>query len=266
VSLDNPYLYGAPLLFPVNRISGGKFKFENREYVFPINEEKTNCHLHGVLHETPFNVDNFTKNSVVLSYTATKSKPYLQFLNEFKVTVKYKLLKSGIKIETKFKNLSNFNMPIMFGYHTTFNSKFKSDANPVVKASVSVEIEREMTNYLPTGKTPSFDEVSSSLNNGSFNPLSKPISRHYKCKNNGKIAIFDKNSNLTVLYKNSKNLNFRLIYNGDASEYICLEPQNVMANAINSPFNSDFAGVRYIKPNKTAVFKSQILLKKGNKL
>jgi galactose mutarotase-like enzyme len=26
--LDNPYLYGMPILFPVNRISGGSFEFE----------------------------------------------------------------------------------------------------------------------------------------------------------------------------------------------------------------------------------------------
>ena len=30
--LDTPYLYGMPVLFPVNRISGGKFEFEKREY------------------------------------------------------------------------------------------------------------------------------------------------------------------------------------------------------------------------------------------
>ena len=32
VPLDNPYLYGAPLLFPVNRISGGKFTFDGMEF------------------------------------------------------------------------------------------------------------------------------------------------------------------------------------------------------------------------------------------
>lgn len=28
--LDNPYLYGMPILFPVNRIEGGKFEFEGK--------------------------------------------------------------------------------------------------------------------------------------------------------------------------------------------------------------------------------------------
>ena len=36
--LDNPYLYGMPILYPVNRISGGSFMFDCRRYTFPINE------------------------------------------------------------------------------------------------------------------------------------------------------------------------------------------------------------------------------------
>ena len=28
--LDNPYLYGMPILYPANRISGGSFRFEGR--------------------------------------------------------------------------------------------------------------------------------------------------------------------------------------------------------------------------------------------
>ena len=28
---DNPYLYGMPILYPANRISGGRFEFEKRE-------------------------------------------------------------------------------------------------------------------------------------------------------------------------------------------------------------------------------------------
>ena len=54
--LDNPYLYGMPVLFPQNRISGGKFEFEGRVYDFGINEPNTGCFIHGTLHEKPFEV------------------------------------------------------------------------------------------------------------------------------------------------------------------------------------------------------------------
>ena len=35
------YLYGNLILFPPNRTRSGKFTFEDREYVFPINEPQT---------------------------------------------------------------------------------------------------------------------------------------------------------------------------------------------------------------------------------
>ncbi|MBQ3235371.1 MAG: aldose 1-epimerase [Clostridia bacterium] len=260
--LDNPYLYGAPLLFPVNRISGGAFKFEGRDYVFPINEEKTNCHLHGVLHQIPFKVEKLSKSRAVLSYTATANSPYLAFPHEFRVKVSYVLTCRGIKVKTQFLNLSTTNMPVMFGYHTTFNAKFIKGCEPLVRVGFCDEIERNMQNYLPTGKLLDFDGVSKALIDGKFNPLSQPISRHYKCKNNGNIAIFDKNSKMRVEYKNSKNLNFRLIYNGNADEYICLEPQNAMANAVNAPQGRDYGGFTYIKPDRKITFKSEILLLK----
>jgi aldose 1-epimerase len=261
--LDNPYLYGAPLLFPVNRISGGKFNFEDREFNFPINEQKTGCHLHGELHALPFTIVNNSNSSVTLKFAISKDKPYLCYSEDLEIFVNYKLTKKGIIVKTSFKNNAKVSLPILFGYHTTFNSKFIDNAEPIVKVSFENEIERNMQNYLPTGKLLEFDSVSNELLSGTFNPLSTPISRHYKCKNNGKIEIFDKTSKLKVVYKNSKNLPFRLIYNGNADGYICLEPQTSMANSPNSPFDRDFAGFNVIKPNKKQIFVSKILLKKG---
>ena len=102
--LDNPYLYGMPILFPVNRIEGGSFTFEGREYLFPINEEKTNCHLHGELHKSEFNVIKQKSNVIVCEYLATKNNRYLDFLHEFSVRLEYRLIKNGVKIKTTITN------------------------------------------------------------------------------------------------------------------------------------------------------------------
>ena len=75
-TLDNPYLYGMPVLFPVNRISGGRFTFEGRRYRFPINEQATGCHLHGLLHEMPFVVAERGENFVKCVF----EKPYFLYL------------------------------------------------------------------------------------------------------------------------------------------------------------------------------------------
>ena len=75
--LDNPFLYGTPLLFPPNRIKGGRFTYDGREYALPVNEEATGCFLHGTLHETPFAVAEVTENTVTCRYEATEECPYL---------------------------------------------------------------------------------------------------------------------------------------------------------------------------------------------
>ena len=46
---SNPYLWGVPVLLPPNRISGAKFEFEGREYVFPMNEPTIGNFIHGML-------------------------------------------------------------------------------------------------------------------------------------------------------------------------------------------------------------------------
>ena len=256
--LDNPYLYGMPILFPVNRISNGKFNFEGREYVFPINEEKTNCHLHGTLHQTPFDVVSKSDSSVTLKFCANNSE-YLNFPHEFSVEISYKIIKSGIKIKTSIKNESNLNMPVFLGYHSTFNLS----ENSCVKVEIDSEYERNMVNYLPTGKILEFDEVSKSLNKGTLDAYRAKLSRHYKAKKNGKIVIFDTNSNTSTVYKNSNNLQYRLIYS-DGLGYICLEPQTCVCNSANAPFDRKDSGFNYIKPNKKITYKSKILLLKGD--
>ncbi len=95
--LDNAFLYGTPLLFPPNRIKGGKFTFDGREYSLPINEEATGCFLHGTLHETPFEVVSASENTVICRYEATNTSPYLTYPHAFTLLVKYELSEKGLK-------------------------------------------------------------------------------------------------------------------------------------------------------------------------
>lgn len=264
--LDNPYLYGMPVLFPVNRISGGEFEFEGRKYVFPVNEPNTNCHLHGVLHETEFKVLEKTESKIVCLYQADKEE-YLNFPHGFEVKLSYELTDDGFSHKTEITNLSEENMPLFIGFHTTFNSCFAKNGNKddvFVLIQLKEEFERNMTNYLPTGLKPEFDDVSEKLSKGMFNPFEKPISRHYRASGN-KMVIYDKGNDLSLVYENDEKFGFRLIYNGNADEYICLEPQTCLANCQNSPFDRKEAGFDYIKPKETKTYYSKIYIAEGDK-
>ena len=266
--LDNPYLYGMPILFPVNRISQGTFVFEGRKYQFPINEPLTNCHLHGTLHETEFSLIEVSENKLLCSYRATQEQPYLSFPHAFEIQMAYEVREDGFYHTTEVFNHSEDNMPVFLGFHTTFLSRFakaSKDDHIRVLAELSEEYERNMANYLPTGVKPEFDSTSMALSEGEFNPFGTPISRHYRSIKQGKMVIYNADKQLSLVYENDEKYQFRLIYNGNADEYICLEPQNCMANCPNAPFNREEAGFDYIQPGKSKIYRSKIYIEEGDK-
>ncbi len=260
-NLDNPYLYGMPILFPVNRISGGKFLFEGREYRFPINEQNTGCALHGFLHESEFEVKNKTENEISCLFRATKERPYISFPHTFEIELHYSLGEDGIHQKTIVRNTSSENMPCFLGFHTTFNTPFLKTSNIddiVVHADLFEEYERNMQNYLITGKTLRGDRITEELKKGIFCP-DKYLSRHYKAGCSGVMEIYDRRAGLKLVYENDRNFPFRLIYS-QGSGYICLEPQNVMVDAANNTFGREKSGFFYIEPHREKIFVSRIIL------
>lgn len=260
-ALDNPYLYGMPILFPVNRIEGGAFDFEGRRYELPINEPQTGCHLHGELHRTPFLPIEITESRLLCRFEATEDRPYLSFPHAFGIEMEYEL-SGGVFLHTvRVTNRSEQNMPLMLGFHTTFNTAFAGGRAEDIRvfADITEEYERNLAvNYLPTGKKPKFDEVSSALAEGNYAPFFAPTSRHYR--GNGNMTIADTAQRLRLVYENDEKYTFRLIYNGGSEGYICLEPQNCLANCANSPFSREEAGFSYLRAGETKIFRSKIYI------
>ena len=262
--LDNPYLYGMPILFPVNRIENGKFEFEGRKYVFPINEPATNCHLHGELHRTAFELTEKSDSKIKCRYTATKNKPYLSFSHEFEIVMEYELKDDGFYHTVTVTNLSEQNMPLFLGFHTTFNTLFAEGSRPEnirIFTNISEEYERNMeVNYLPTGIKPPFDAVSMALSEGTYKPFEKKASRHYRGQ--GAMSITDVDKHLRMVYENDEKYGFRLIYNGGSDGYICLEPQNCLAGCQNSPFSREESGFDFLYAGECKTYRSRIFLEK----
>ncbi len=230
---DNPFLYGMPPLFPVNRISGGKFVFEGRNYDFGINEESTSCQLHGELHRQCFTLAK-SRNDYALCIFKSEGE-YMKFPHSFTLETEYELKKGSLHIRVGIENRSDKNMPFLFGFHTTFNLKL-SDTSDIESVRVGVLVgkcvERDK-DYLPTGKKYADDKITGDLLKGRFIPAKVPVSRHYEVLDDGKMFIYDLDMKKGIIYENDTAYTHRLIYNGSADEYICLEPQNCIVNAPN---------------------------------
>ena len=109
-----------------------------------------------------------------------------------------------------------------------------------------------------------FDFTSTALSRGEFDPFMEPTSRHYRSGASGRMGIYDETNDLTLVYENDEKNGFRLIYNGNADKYICLEPQNCLANCANSPFSREETGFDYIEPGKSKEYVSKIYIHKGH--
>lgn len=193
---------------------------------------------------------------------------YDYFPHKFNVEISYSLNRAGLTQETCIHNLSNTNMPAFLGFHTTFNIPFISGASAediCVFAEVGEEIDRDMTNYLPTGKIFSGDEISKQFNKGKFFPIKNKISKHYKADKNGRIELLDMRKRLKVVYDNDKKFGWRLFYNGSGDGFICLEPQTCMVNCQNLYLNGKDTGFDYISPNERKNMYPKFILKNFDK-
>lgn len=257
---DNPYLYGMPILFPVNRIEGGTFTFEGREYTFPINEANTGCHLHGTVHETPFKVVKQTETEAVFRLEIGERTG---FPHRHTIELAYLLKETGLSVTASVTNHSEANMPCFLGYHTTFRVPFAEGSDPKnihVLADVTDLVERNMENYLPTGQILPDDEHTKQMQAGCFPALKLPMSRHYRSFGENRIRLMDKEKGLQVVYENDSDLGWRLFYNGNADEYICLEPQTCMVNCQRLDYDHSFSGFAFIATGETKKYHSEIRL------
>lgn len=254
--LDNPYLYGMPILYPVNRIDKGRFVYEDREYCFPINEEATECHLHGSLHYQEFSVIEKGEDFVKLG----KDTEYSFFPHKFRIEITYGLSQTGLEQNTVIYNLSDKRMPSFLGYHTTFNVPFIEGAcaeSTFVRAQCGSEIERD-NRFLPTGRVLPEDDFIRNINNGSLAPFEEIFSKHCKAKDNGIIELIDTKNRIKVVYENDEKFKYRLFYNGNGDEYVCLEPMTCLVNCMNYTGDREEVGFDTIDPFDKKEYYSRI--------
>lgn len=259
---DNPFLYGMPILFPANRISGGEFCFEGRRYLFPINESATGCMLHGELHRMAFELVEHRDDLLRASF----SSEYLGFPHKFSIEIIYKISEDGLWQRVVVKNMSDENMPCLLGFHTTFNIPFAAEqmAEDIkLFAECDCEIERN-SNYLPTGRIVMGNDFLTRTNLGELPPHEYAFSKHCTACGDGRIELRDEKNHVCLVYENDKKYPFRLFYNGSADEYVCLEPMNCAVDPFNAGYKQgDLPPLwRAIPPHGCEEYISKIYLKK----
>ncbi len=263
--LDNPFLYGTPLLFPPNRIKGGRFTYDGREYTLPVNEEATGCFLHGTLHETPFEVVEQSESTVTCRYEATENAPYLTYPHAFTLVVKYEICEKGLKQTVSITNNSKLRMPVGLAFHTTFQMPFVEGGdvkNIRMTLPVGEEYDRDMTDFSMTWETVSDKEFHARLASGDVVPAEQFISRHFSRPMGAALRLTDTESGYSVVYDADGSFKYWMVYNGGNEDFLCVEPQTWINSAPQAPAKMGDVNIIGIEAGETRDFVTYMYVEK----
>lgn len=253
---ENVFLYGNPVLFPPNRIRGGKFSFRGREYCFPVNEPRTNCHLHGELYQRRFEISRKTETEAEFTFRAQAGE-YLGFPHAFLVTRAYMLDKNGLTETFTVQNLSDEDMPFMLAFHTTFSVQ-----NGKLQQAVGrEELRNEL--FLPIGefKTNLRGEAISA---GNYVIGQEHLSALYEARGNT-ATITDTAYREKICYCASEDYRYRMLYAPVRAGFICIEPQTCAIDCFHLPSSAEENGLIVLSPREKRSLKTRIWVENDGK-
>ena len=234
----NPYLQGSPILFPANRTNFGKFTFEGKEYTLPLNEDWSQCHIHGFVHTRPFTLVEQKENEVTLKLVYDQIDEWFPFMCEVWVT--YTLDTRGFTQSYTIKNIDKCNIPVVFCMHSTF-------VEPDLFV-LPIAMHQQRVDGRANGKYIPLNEKEQKYVTGS---ASRDVDVDgYYLASGRETQIGD------YLYSVSEQFDHWVLYNGRGKGgFICIEPQAGMVNGLNYPAPE---GHRVVEPGKSIDFSATI--------
>ncbi len=227
---------GAKLLPFPNRIKGGQYIFNGRQFQLPVNREKEGNAIHGFLFTRNMPVvDEQTDNqkaSVQLNYDYSAEMPGYPF--SFKVNLEYSLFsREGFRCTTTVQNTGKEALPFGDGWHPYFRiSRRVNELTLLIPSQWKVDVDKEM---IPTG----MKEFFPSFLDGA------PVRDHqFDCgfyvgdqKMIAETELSDPVDNLHIrLWQETgrNKYNFLQVFTPASRESIALEPMTCATNAFNN--------------------------------
>jgi aldose 1-epimerase len=265
IELDQkPFEYGIPILFFPNRIEDGRFLFNKHLYQFPVNEKRTNCHLHGFLYDKKWNVGerkiHDEKVAFEMNYILDPDNEiYDYFPHPCEFRMRIVLSAYGLSQEMRIQNRGDKVMPIGLGYHTSFSVPFEREYKVYLPAGEKWETNDR---HFPTGEIREIKDESEIH----LERKGKKIFGHFMCKEKlfrGEkyygAVIENKEKKNRVYYLFEKSFQHVVVWNKNGDEdFICIEPQTCSINAFNIDLPYRVTGVRSLAEN--AIFKANTLI------
>lgn len=260
-----PEHYGMPLLFPPGRIDGGKFRWNGREYTFPLNEPEKNCNLHGLILGYPWILSRKTETGsdaiISMEYHFGPDHPnYPGFPHEFRLELTYRFTPDAVLQETEVTNLGNAAMPFGIGYHTAFN--LASAQCRIMATTADQRWEMSDPRRLPTRRLVALNEHERFNIPGGREVGKTAVSMLCPVENReglrgGVLTLSDNTPR--IIYEIDEKYHFWALWNdGGNKNFFCLEPLTCLSNAPNLRLSENASGLIRLTTGDTINFKTAI--------
>ncbi len=234
----DPYLQGSPILLPANRTFEGKFSFEGKDYSLPVNEPRTNSHLHGLVHRQPFSIVSQSEKSVTLKFV---NRDGLVYPFDFEIIATYTIDDDGLSQSFELKNIGKVNMPYTFCLHTSF-------AMPYGNLTFPVKAKQETINGVAANLYRELNEGEKELVAGRTGRDILMDGCYLAEGHTLRVGNFS--------YTVSENFDHWVTWNPFGKEdYVCLEPQAGQVNGLNLP-----NGCKILAPEQRELYTTRFSL------
>lgn len=270
-----PVIHGLPILFPPNRIAGGRFVHHGRTYQFPVTEKATGNSIHGFLYQKSWTLTVISQSDDVaefrLQWDADPDSPdFISYPHQFSAALDYRLTSDGLEQTLTLYNQSSEPMPVGIGWHTAFNLKLTAATHPTdvrIRASIGRRIAQNRQ-LLPDGRLLDLTPDEAAFRHNGQQPLFETMDHHYTTQPidlngqpfHGACLDFPAEGR-RIVYEVDPRYRHWMIWNcGREGSFICIEPQNWRINAPNLGLPDEESGMDVINPGDQLSFRAAIRL------
>jgi aldose 1-epimerase len=261
-------LFGVPVLFPPNRIVGGRFTFQGREYRFPINNTAHQIHSHGVLMRTRWSLSKAEPDgdgAFVETTVASEEVPeiYAALPHKFTVRHQYRFSADAVDIAFVLESRDEAPMPWGLGYHTTFVMPLTTDGS-LASCKLQVRADKAWTlseRLVPTGELTDNPYGPAMAEGMSLAGLE--LDDVLRAEPGVPVAsvLTDETVGLRIAYTCDDIFKHWVMYNGKGKPdkgFFCPEPYTWVTNAPNLDLPADVTGLQVLEPGTTVAARTKI--------
>lgn len=265
-----PSGHGIPILFPFpNRIRGGRFTWEGRQYAIDLDEVQNDGRgnaIHGFCLDLPWRVTSHNGQIAVAEFQLSRDAPQrLRFWpTDFLIEMRYEVGPAVLRADVRIANPSDKPLPWGFGTHPYFRLPLGRDSDPA-RCTIQADAAEfwELEGCLPTGRRLPVPEEKDLRESEYFDVLTLDdvLTGLPDGAATVQARIVDEQAGLEMVQRADGVFRELVVYTPPGRNAVCLEPYTCVTDAINLHARGIPGGLRVLAPGEE--FRTWIEIRAG---